>query len=724
MIHLFFPSLWTERRTSGPYLTKEEKTLFYEKGLRPAIELLMPLSVDEWPATFQDELFRAKKTFGGGIAYQTKMIPAETVPLLVNQIREELTNNGIEWGGDIFVLHTIRGTKQASKHSKSGEAATIALAEYLRRSNISQASIENDGEWWIDVGLEFSSNLGFCLQWMTTSHFHVVKNVLQITDAHASRITTLGSSKYNRDIVGHLPAISGCRIEPGVQAEGPYKAAYCQLYVSEKALTYNPERGHHGKAITMADAMGRTQPPAFITGLYELFLSGRQSSSSNARVELRVPFQHATSVLLWIDPDVIKRSLCAFKRKQWWYVISANEFCLNTHITRELRTFRAIRLFALGVILGRQSTGQPGLRVRNEALLLTAACVWLINALSARPDDGPSSRNLMDAVLPLTDASDPDHLSLIFPASRRGDGLEDEDDEDGDEPTIPYNPYGVIFLRTIVLLQVPRMRAGGPGLSSAAFKFIFSKTEDEIIHQYFRIGIISRDTLQHNPVRSNKCRQTATYIPEPGAVQPVLFNLAQLDLSLPPPAVDGGSDLEDSEESADEGMGIDETITQLFRQFLIDMILKVPNSKGNSLSYSILADNARLSVTEDFYKNLRLSEVWRTCQYKVGTKSDFKLAFSHLFPPRGHKTKPKVQNYLQSQYYMKWKDICATADAATVDKIRSEIWKRVCRFNWLPHANQDKIWPTKHIKNFKHYPSNCSPIAPAPRILVRRTPDL
>jgi hypothetical protein len=41
-------------------------------------------------------------------------------------------------------------------------------------------------------------------------------SALQISDSQARCITKLGSSKYSRDIVGHLSTISGCPIEPGV----------------------------------------------------------------------------------------------------------------------------------------------------------------------------------------------------------------------------------------------------------------------------------------------------------------------------------------------------------------------------------------------------------------------------------------------------------------------------------------------------------------------------
>jgi hypothetical protein len=330
----------------------------------------------------------------------------------------------------------------------------------------------------------------------------------------------------------------------------------------------------------------------------------------------------------------------------------------------------------------------------------------------------------MDTVLPVTDDEDPDPLTLIFPASQRGDGIEEEEDEDGEPAPIPYNPFGAIFLRPIMLKDVPRMRVGGPSLSATAFKFLFGDTEEGIRHKYYRTGIIPRQAISSRRVVTNKSTRTPTYIPEPGTTPPVLFNLAERNIALPPPAVDSGSDWESEQDSAEDSKGIDETITQLYRQFITDVMSKSPNPRGaNNPSYCILTRHAKLTVTEDIFKNPRLPDVWRACQYKLGTPEDFKRVFNHLFPPRHHKTSSQVQNYLQCQYYMKWKEICVNADAATVQAIRRDIAKKISSFVWLPDASQDKMWPTKHISHFEHYPPDTPSNAPAPRLLFRRQPE-
>lgn len=302
----------------GSQLRKEEKATFYEKGLRPAIESYLPQDISDWPSTYESEVFRAKRKTGQ-LAYGTKVVPRWVVPNLADAIRDNLTDAEIPWGGSMFILHTIRGTKSATRHACEADDARLALGEYLTDADIPEAATTS-GTWWIDVGMEIMTEYLECLQWRTSSHFHITRAVLGISEAHASRITKIGSSKYSRDMASHLTAVSGCRIEPGSQAEGEYRAIYLQMYTTDKALTYSPEGRNHGKAITMAAAMGPTQPPNFISGLFDLYSSASENSPSNARVEVRVPIEHATSVFLNIGGDLLRDSLLSFTTEEWWSV--------------------------------------------------------------------------------------------------------------------------------------------------------------------------------------------------------------------------------------------------------------------------------------------------------------------------------------------------------------------------------------------------------------------
>ncbi|KAF9441121.1 hypothetical protein P691DRAFT_607543, partial [Macrolepiota fuliginosa MF-IS2] len=65
-IHIFFPGLWSEDPNRAHRLTAEQRALWYEHGIRPAIRrLLGEAIVSEWPATYNSERRRAEKNRGG-----------------------------------------------------------------------------------------------------------------------------------------------------------------------------------------------------------------------------------------------------------------------------------------------------------------------------------------------------------------------------------------------------------------------------------------------------------------------------------------------------------------------------------------------------------------------------------------------------------------------------------------------------------------------------------
>jgi hypothetical protein len=336
----------------------------------------------------------------------------------------------------------------------------------------------------------------------------------------------------------------------------------------------------------------------------------------------------------------------------------------------------------------------------------------------------------MRAVLPLTE---PDGITnatfaCVVSGSRRGHHAGDEEDESSPEDeneSAPYNPYGMVFFRRIKTgVAVPRMRVGGPSISLSSFKYFFGTSIEEIKLKYEKFGVISKEVVATTRQITNKKKHTPTYANLSGQPQPTLFDLASKGYALPPPAVDDGSDVDMDEVNQDfqENAGhVDAEVTQMWRQFLVDLTMKMPNPRGSvKASYFKVPVGERLDANEDIFNNTLLSELWTTCQYKVVGKEEWTLAFKHLFPPPGHVTSTSVQNYTQCKYYMTWKKICA--NSPTADGIRHQIWKRFWTLAWIPHACQDRMWPSSKIMpGWTILPSDSQ--GPAPRILVRRTPQ-
>lgn len=315
MIRVLLPDLCEDGRSV--YLTQEEQKIFYEKGFRPAVVDLLGASAADWPPDYESEMTRAR-SHNGQLSFMTKILPEWHVNLLGDKIREHLRANDLSWGEGLVFLHQIRGVKNSSQHTPQEEEGDVALEEWLDANFLKSEDLLH-GDWWVDVGLQISSEKKECLAWRTDSHFHLVKEVLEIADHHADRITSINSTKYTRDMTSHLTAVSGCRISPGARAEGRFSVQYLQLYTTDKSLTYRQDQGHHGKFITCRDVLaGKAE--TYCDKIYDVYLAAVNDNFSLARVEVRVPIKHATSVLLGLRQNMIRQWLVSFPRVVWWSV--------------------------------------------------------------------------------------------------------------------------------------------------------------------------------------------------------------------------------------------------------------------------------------------------------------------------------------------------------------------------------------------------------------------
>ncbi len=127
--------------------------------------------------------------------------------------------------------------------------------------------------------------------------------------------------------------------------------------------------------------------------------------------------------------------------------------------------------------------------------------------------------------------------------------------------------------------------------------------------------------------------------------EPIIFNLAARGYHLPPLQHDEGSDigeiidLTDNENDSDMEGDIDKKLTQLWRQFLVDVTAKVSNRKGAfAPSYCILSKFERDNVNQKTYQNLNLRAYFDNCQYRTATRHDWNAAFDKCWPLPGDAT--------------------------------------------------------------------------------------
>lgn len=323
MLRVFLPDLYTEDGSSFP--SQDAQRTFYEDGLLPAMNVLTGAPATEWPPTYDDGMFHARLS-NGRFAFQTKVLSADYVGDLAFHIRNELTMRGHTMGIGLVILHQIRGVKNASGHSFDEEAADEALMVFLQTNllledggNLSDLVDVPDAMWCIDTAVEIVMSDKSCAQWRTDGHCDVVAKVCRISVEKAARITRPGSSHYYRDIASHLPAISGCRITPGKTTRGPLNISYLQMYTTDKALIYNPEKGHFGKFVTCTQILSGSGS-GFANKLYQLYRNAMPKNYSLARVEVRVPLQHASEALLDLDFETLSSSIVSFHPNIWWCV--------------------------------------------------------------------------------------------------------------------------------------------------------------------------------------------------------------------------------------------------------------------------------------------------------------------------------------------------------------------------------------------------------------------
>jgi hypothetical protein len=321
-IHVFFPALArTSKQPRLTQLSEDEVRQFYERGLKPSMAQLVE-NLD-WPAEYISGPRNTPGTDGedshaGPRDFRFATLPPVMLANFASNLRIHLQRNGVEWADKIFFVHTVCGMKSATTHLKKKDAARLAWIKALERAQIPLEATDQ-GSWWIDVGLEFRSDDPGCyLQWTTASHDLIVQKVLGVSMSTAMRITTLGHDGYSRDIVCHLSEVSGCRLETGIRHGGPFHAAYLELSTTSISGAQHPAV----PALTVPQVMdvGRW-PHQTAIDLLSAFSAQKNSQnwlqSNAARVELRVPLEHAEDVLIDIDEDTIRESLLSFSRQEW-----------------------------------------------------------------------------------------------------------------------------------------------------------------------------------------------------------------------------------------------------------------------------------------------------------------------------------------------------------------------------------------------------------------------
>lgn len=375
------------------------------------------------------------------------------------------------------------------------------------------------------------------------------------------------------------------------------------------------------------------------------------------------------------------------------------------------RGFRSLTLEGATRLLMAQQRGERDQRAHRDAILLTAGLVWFINSLHSRPEEGKACRDLVNAILPHTESD----TEFTYQWPHRAN---EHEDHYYHYPTRAHVARGAIFLRPISYppnILVPRL-GYGMEVEDETLEYFFGMDIDSLNYKINPTGVAPAGAALTIGRSNNKFKKTPLFVPLTDDPQPPLFNLGFRGFTLPPP--------ERPVPSADPPKSIDETLTDIYQQFVVDLIQKSPNPRGShNRSYCSIPSEDRASLSDVIFVNETLSDVWLACYYKPAQQSMWTTVFDHLWPRKNHRIPAKSQNYTQSRYYIDWRKLCAGLDDRTVEGLRAQVQVKIDAYYWIPHAGQDKIWYTKKEPGFIRLGVLMDPSYPerraAPRILVR-----
>lgn len=348
-----------------------------------------------------------------------------------------------------------------------------------------------------------------------------------------------------------------------------------------------------------------------------------------------------------------------------------------------------MRMLAIYRVLSELSRSPPEARGWIPSLMLGASCIYMFNALIYRASDDRPEQALAEAaalwVYPTVDPADPANVGA--------DLIEDP-------ALVPCTTArGLYFVSALLRdegnLRLPRARLLDRGLLARLYG-LPNLTDVAKALGGGSLGLSARST-------ANKARTANRKITIPITAflsQPTVhdFNLAARGIVTRPPMAMTGEDGpmnrfhadDDSEES------LDTAFSKLWAQFPSDLVQCSPNHRyRNQPAYIHLSHEERHTITIDFFKSFSLpfdAVYIRTCQDPAQWRT---LFFEKFFPPPGVDLSSKLQNFRNCTYLNAYSQELKRLRPRDIQRIRATLWEQFDQLRWLPHAESDRMWPTR-----------------------------
>ncbi|OJT03953.1 hypothetical protein TRAPUB_5363 [Trametes pubescens] len=671
-VRAFFPRLLST--DESPLLTQEDLATIYDVGILPAIKNVAPDQSAHWPPSYQAAmaLYRGP---AGQLHMGTVDIPPATLSRFAVAFRQNMQTN-LRLGKPMFQIE-LRGTKGMYSFPFSD---AVARRDALDRmlDNVDLIAERNAlKQWYVDVGVEIICP-DHVVQWLSSGHWALLRHAMPSL-SQAEITALLRGSNFAEDVSGHLFDLAGFRCTPG--ARGRHEQIhYINTYTTDKTVTYQLHRGAFSQHTTTSLYPGPiTKLVSDVTTIADMFNecagNGGHTQDGTARFEIRVRMENALATLLTFPPALLESTAICIPNSVWW-------------------DFKFCRTAAISYVVKEMSSDPPQSRAHIQSLVLGAALVYMLNAITQRPSEWRAERALAEAcalyVPSGEDVANPITLDLDYEPTDKepiGDG------------------QGLYFLCGILRdeeHQWWRAPVGRGRIELPQLFTLYRATSLGEIEATLGATGVRRRRRPANLTRIANQRQRTTEIEftNPEAVVPLDLDLEGLVITISPTLRLTGRDIPVTDAYDDEevdAIGPDTDVSMLFdrlvAQWAYDMIQVSPNMKSrNDPSWTTLSVDQQRLVTLSLYKRLVLpfKGVW----YRTGDAKYWDLLFDRFFPPQT-KSLDKLQNYPGCRYFQLWLRLRAQVAKAPFEQLRNRLRPIFRDLDWLPYTDSDRIWNTR-----------------------------
>lgn len=294
---------------------------WYEKILRPSVLSLQPERSPEFAASYAQQVANGRRA-DGTVRGVARMISWVHLDMFELALRERVEQQQLGWAHGFFFGHEVRGIKAITKHlgNSSPQSPVEALDSLVNKYFLPQSFLPIRHQFYIDVGLEYYLPRK-TLFWLRRSHIPLMTHLMPTINPQAvARMIAPGSPGYFDDMTALLPSVSGFRYAPAHDDAIETGIFYVQCYSTEKGVADAGVLDHNTLSLPLGDGFkGTPKAERLLVSMYDRISAAHTGRvESCARIEIRMPFELATTVLVEFPNERLEQSILELRASEWW----------------------------------------------------------------------------------------------------------------------------------------------------------------------------------------------------------------------------------------------------------------------------------------------------------------------------------------------------------------------------------------------------------------------